>query len=564
MGRHSPARLHPQATFRQPQSDSTVVKYGSKVIIEHDLTGRSLSSDGEKYTHPNSSQQQRVFCSTNGSDGSLEQSYWIVLPVKQDRLSRAGQAVLLGDRIRLLHFLTKSFLHSHTAHAPPLDTLPSARQEVTCFGLCDDTIDTTDHNDEWIVAHYEQGFQLDRNRAQEAFATYEAQKVPKQEWQIFNLVCLYHPSSKTWLGSQFEDPNIENTLQHQQLYTDKEALNEQHQWKSIFIEAATLDQIPRFLSIHLQSSYPDYFDALHQGPITFGSRIILRHVSTWASLHSHSFHYSHAESSHAQQVTGFTGSHDQNDFWIVLPAEPLMSITIPPGDSVPLGHPFLLKHAATGLFLSSDARYRSPHGGIYQEISCVEMGSIYSLDERFIWIAQAIEPLSEEEIYWKRHFTIQIKHQATNTILHTNFVYFFINDHDRQQEVYGLPASEHEAEGGLGSQSEDDDAQRSSSIQLIMSRFIRDMTASSDGEESEASIEEQPRLVEGRRLIRGSQHPLPSMLLRPIFTRRRSSVEERNNEWKVVYCKPAAVDELPIGIVELLTVTFYEQAPPCY
>lgn len=583
-------------------TNNNTLRYGGKIILEHDFTGRSLASDGHEYTHSESSLQKRVFCSSSLQGDDDDE--WIIVPIKQDRSIQSGQIVHLGSRIRLLHNQTRAFLHTHMGHSSP-NRLILESQEVTCFGLCDDTIDTTDMNDEWIVLAYEPNFVLGDQISDHSDPLFHYnQKYPSSKnipWLINQKVCFYHIATRTFLVSNFESFPFSMEEHHQVVYAiHGSSYTEQHAWRVLGCEAAALNQIPRqLLGTQGPSTWPDYFDELQHGPVRFGYKITFRHVLTWASLHSHNLNYTHMESSGLQQVTGYTGPHDGNDFWIILPAEPVMTGTTLPGEPVLLGHPILIKHAATGKYLATSLEYKSPHGGLHQEVFCQELYSIYSLpSERFIWVVQMIESASSEESYWKKDATVQLRHHSTEILLHSNFIYFFVNDNDRQQEIYGWKENGYITESiiddhGDSTESTESNGNRrdssirisdlssgESSLQYIMRQLMRELTNESvvihmrdevpdDTENTDTESESILSIGRMETLLPGSSGRPRAFIGRNIATRRLSgdlddNREERNNEWKITYSKPASIDQLPTAMAALVTASFYEQAPPCY
>lgn len=584
-------------------TNNNTLRYGGKIILEHDFTGRSLASDGHQYTHSESSFQKRVFCSSSLQEDDSDE--WIAVPIKQDRSIQSGQTIYLGNRIRLLHNQTRAFLHTHIGYSSPNIRILES-QEVTCFGLCDDTIDTTDMNDEWIVLAYEPDFVLLDQASDHSDPLFNYnQKYPSSKnipWMINQPVCFYHPATKAFLVSNFESIPFSMEEHHQIVYaiSGSSPYSEQHAWRVLGCEAAALNQIPRqLLGTQGSATWPDYFDELQYGSVRFGYKITFRHVLTWASLHSHNLNYTHMESSGLQQVTGYTGLNDGNDFWIILPAEPCMSGTTLPGEPVLLGHPILIKHASTGKYLATSSEYKSSHGGLHQEVFCQELNSIYSIpSERFIWIVQMIESTSEES-YWKKNATVQLRHQSTQVLLHSNFIYFFVNDNDRQQEIYGWKESGYitesiieDHEGSIES-SESNENRRDqdiirlsgvpsgeSSLQYIMRQLMRELTnesvvihmnneAPDDIENTDTENENIVSIERMETLLSGSSEGPRAFIERNIATRRLSgdvndSRDERNNEWKITYSKPASIDQLPTAMAGLVTASFYEHAPPCY
>jgi len=106
---------------------SKQICYGMKIRLRHDQTGAYLKSIDRPYVHPGSSNQHMVGGAARADDSTI----WLVKPSHDKRMHKIdGQALCDGDLLRLEHIQTARNLHSHSAPAPL--TGPGQR-EVTTF-----------------------------------------------------------------------------------------------------------------------------------------------------------------------------------------------------------------------------------------------------------------------------------------------------------------------------------------------------------------------------------------------------------------------------------------------
>lgn len=163
-----------QASAFGVSNDNTLVTCGSTIKLEHQGTRAHLHS--HEIMYGSGSGQQSV---TGNHAGNEAASYWIVRGTEGSPC-RQGQAVKIGQALRLQHATTRRWLHSH--HFPsPLTN----KQEVSAFG--DDG--KTDSGDVWILQHG------------------GGKSYPY--WQREGLVQFKHEETGTWLassGSMFGRP----------------------------------------------------------------------------------------------------------------------------------------------------------------------------------------------------------------------------------------------------------------------------------------------------------------------------------------------------------------------
>jgi F0F1-type ATP synthase membrane subunit c/vacuolar-type H+-ATPase subunit K len=113
-------------------SDSRV-RYGSKVALKHNMTGRFLRY-GHSAVKSGSSGQGLVYCA---SWNITDEDWW------QVQGGPEGQVVQFGSTIRLKHIGTGHHLHSHNHRSPV-----TGQQEVSGFSGCD-------NNDNWVVEKWD-------------------------------------------------------------------------------------------------------------------------------------------------------------------------------------------------------------------------------------------------------------------------------------------------------------------------------------------------------------------------------------------------------------------------
>jgi len=119
---------------------SKPVTYGSEVQLKHRSTNVFLFSCAAKYNHPKSSRQQCV----GGVLRSSPETIWRVKPAHgADEEEFRGRPVSNGDKVRLEHVATRTYLHSHSDHPSPVH----GQQEVTAYGI----EEPGDTNDNWVV-----------------------------------------------------------------------------------------------------------------------------------------------------------------------------------------------------------------------------------------------------------------------------------------------------------------------------------------------------------------------------------------------------------------------------
>ena len=114
--------------------------YGARIKLRHaetsnqNVTWRLHSLDAK---YPDGSEQQIVSC----YDGDDDNDWWVIWP-SQGRRLEDWQAFPVGDgaTIRLRHFRTSLYLHSHPINAHSV----TWQHEVTCYG-------GDDANDHWVV-----------------------------------------------------------------------------------------------------------------------------------------------------------------------------------------------------------------------------------------------------------------------------------------------------------------------------------------------------------------------------------------------------------------------------
>ncbi|KGG50597.1 hypothetical protein DI09_62p10, partial [Mitosporidium daphniae] len=185
------------------------VGYGSIVTIRHFSQKSFLHSHSHLY--PEGSEQQQVtlypFSDLNNE--------WIVLPRYPDPFRKQYRwnmwpgnlsaphdldpfvPLRNGDRIRLVHHLTRRSLHSHVV-SPPLSN-KEHHWEVSCYGLLDDVRSFGDTNDDWIIRITDsQGNELNDADEDEVFNAFRAKnrydEMPIASQYIFALPDQYSES----------------------------------------------------------------------------------------------------------------------------------------------------------------------------------------------------------------------------------------------------------------------------------------------------------------------------------------------------------------------------------
>ena len=110
------------------------ITYGSRIVIEHVNTQYRLHSHHAYY--PAGSKQQQVTCFSNHNSDD----WFIVKPNhnNKDSLKLFQTEVKNGDKIRLQHYNTGAYLHSHKTKAHVVKD----QHEVTCYW-------SHDSNNDW-------------------------------------------------------------------------------------------------------------------------------------------------------------------------------------------------------------------------------------------------------------------------------------------------------------------------------------------------------------------------------------------------------------------------------
>jgi len=116
------------------------IRFGSKVALKHNMTGRFLRFTNENPIGKTGSNQPVVVA---GGWSETDGEYWQVVPGGGG--GSAGQVVTYGSTVRVRHISTGHSLHSHNFKSPV-----SGQQEVCGFA-------STDDNDDWIVERWEGG-----------------------------------------------------------------------------------------------------------------------------------------------------------------------------------------------------------------------------------------------------------------------------------------------------------------------------------------------------------------------------------------------------------------------
>ena len=114
------------------------IRYGSEIVLQHEISKLFLRSPGVPYTNPGASGQDQVTCAAKIDSRSI----WIVKPPHKypdDYLF--GQPVPKDAVFRLENRATRKNLHSHPGITSPL----SRQGEVTCYGEPGEG----DFNDNW-------------------------------------------------------------------------------------------------------------------------------------------------------------------------------------------------------------------------------------------------------------------------------------------------------------------------------------------------------------------------------------------------------------------------------
>ncbi|WP_327358315.1 C1 family peptidase [Streptomyces sp. NBC_01304] len=159
--------------------------------------------------------------------------------------------------------------------------------------------------------------------------------------------------------------------------------------------------------------------------VRYGSTLRVRHVVTWANLHSHPHPYGHPGSSGQQQVTCYDGA-DDNDLWIVKGPD-----GAPPdhrvGQQVAHGDLVRLEHAATRRNLHSHAGIPSPVTG-QQEVTC--FGEAGQGDGNDTWRVEI-----EGGGTWQAGRQMRLIHVPTEHALHSHQGYSHPDWTMGQQEV---------------------------------------------------------------------------------------------------------------------------------
>lgn len=119
------------------QSDNKV-RYGNKIALKHNQTGRFLSFCDTHLTSKLSSQKYVYASGWN----KTENDYFQILPGSKG--GSAGQVIAIGSVVRLRNIKSGTMLHSHNHKA----CQTTSQNEVTGYGA-------TDENDDWIVQSWD-------------------------------------------------------------------------------------------------------------------------------------------------------------------------------------------------------------------------------------------------------------------------------------------------------------------------------------------------------------------------------------------------------------------------
>jgi len=113
------------------------IYHGDLVHIVNKRTGLYLHSHSG---HPSPvTQQQEVTLWPQEQDAN---NLWQILIEGEDRSKPLKSSIYEGKKIRLFHYMTKSYLHSHNERHP---IFTSNFQEVTCYSQHDD------QNNDWLL-----------------------------------------------------------------------------------------------------------------------------------------------------------------------------------------------------------------------------------------------------------------------------------------------------------------------------------------------------------------------------------------------------------------------------
>lgn len=120
------------------QSDNKI-RFGNKIVLKHNQTGRFLSFC-DSHLASKASSQKYIYA---GGWNKTEKEYFQILPGSKG--GNAGQVIAIGSVVRLRHIKTGNMLHSHdhkSCHT-------TSQNEVTGYSATDD-------NDDWIVESWSQ------------------------------------------------------------------------------------------------------------------------------------------------------------------------------------------------------------------------------------------------------------------------------------------------------------------------------------------------------------------------------------------------------------------------
>jgi len=159
--------------------------------------------------------------------------------------------------------------------------------------------------------------------------------------------------------------------------------------------------------------------------VAYRSIIKLIHFTTAVSLHSHNRKYNHPGSSLQQQVTGFTGSND-DDFWIVKGPHNFPE-QYKHGDPVKHGETIRLEHMTTRRNLHSHGNTPSPVSG-QQEVTAFGDDGIGDTNDN--WKIDI-----ENGGDWLPGVRVRLIHQNTGAALHSHAGYNMSEVGYHQQEV---------------------------------------------------------------------------------------------------------------------------------
>jgi len=358
------------------------VRYGMKIKLQHQQTGKRLHSHPHNY--PEGTKQQQV---TGLDEPHNDEDFWIVKPqFKQDPKHFFGRPVKNGDVIRLEHAATRKNLHSH---ATPLFCRRD-QHEVTCYLEGEQG----DENDNWRVEcdgvlqpherlrliHVKTNCALHSHNNQYPFGQQEVTGYGGRDDNDFWKVCEHHGGEPAGHGHHHPPP-------------------------------------------HHGHHPPPPHHGHHGGgkAVSFGTLVKLKHQLTGKNLHSHPHNY--PAGSKQQQVTALGEPNNDDDWWF---------FKVPFGrpEHGRRGHPIKngdvvrLEHQRTRRNLHSHGT-KSPYRGEQHEVTCFAEGK--AGDENDNWRIECGGHLNFGERF-------RLIHVKTNCALHSHDIQYPFG----QQEVTGF------------------------------------------------------------------------------------------------------------------------------